>query len=76
VRVASGTKAITRHGELRIEQRLQNLIERLLNQTVQYRRDGQCKLHCPTVLIWDGRRFVIHFIHFEGSALKCLRSDA
>ena len=41
VRVASGTKAVARHGKLRIEQRLQYLIERLLNQTVQHRRDAQ-----------------------------------
>ncbi len=41
VSVASGAKAVTRLGKLRIEQRLQNLIERLLNQAVQHRRDAQ-----------------------------------
>jgi hypothetical protein len=35
------------------------------------RPDGQCKLHSPKVRIWDGRRFVIRFIHFEASASKC-----
>jgi len=40
--VASGTEALTRRGKLRIEQRLQNPIERLLKQTVQHRWYAQC----------------------------------
>jgi hypothetical protein len=55
---------------------LQNLHDRLLDESIQYRRDGQCKLHCSTIRIWGGRRSAIHFIRFEGSALKCSRSDA
>ncbi len=76
VRRASGPEPVAVFGKLRVPPALQDLHHCLLNHAVQHRRDGQCKLHCPTVLIWDGRRFVIHFIHFEGSALKCSSSDA
>jgi hypothetical protein len=36
--------------------------------------DGQRRLHWTAVRIWDGRRSVIRFTHFEASALKCSRN--
>ena len=54
--IASGTEAITRRGKLRIEQRLQNLIECLLNQAVQHRRNAQ---HANPAL----RLGYLHFAH-------------
>src|ERR1700694_5080917 len=57
------------------EYRLQDELERSLDYTVSDAGDGQCELHKSSVRIWDGRKSAIHFIRFEGSALKCSRSD-
>jgi hypothetical protein len=55
---------------------LQNLHNRLLDESVQHRRDGQRELHLNPVRIWDGRRFVTPSTRFEASASKYSRNDA
>lgn len=70
------SKAVAVIEKPRVPPLLQNLHDRLLDESIQHCRDGQCKLHWSTVRIWDGRRSAIHFIRFEGSALKCSRRDA
>src|SRR5215469_16011548 len=62
MRVASGTKAVARLGKLGCKQRLQNRMQRLLNQTIHHRRDAQCPY--PAL-----RLRYFHFTHRRGHVL-------
>jgi hypothetical protein len=63
--------AIFRRGEARFKLRLEDLQQRLLYQTVQYRRDGQSELHTRSTSIWVGRRSVIHFVRSRANGCRC-----
>jgi hypothetical protein len=55
---------------------LQNLHDRLLDQAIQHRWDGQGELHLSTVSIWDGPRSVTHSIRGAVNAFQYSKSDA
>jgi hypothetical protein len=67
---------VTVFGEGWVPSALQNLHHRLLNKSIQHRRDGQRELHLGTVSIWDGLRFVIRSIRSAVNASRCSRRDA
>src|SRR5262249_15635687 len=55
---------------------LQDLHHRLLDESIQHRRDGHCELHWTTARIWDGLRSVTLSIRCEAVASKCSKGDA
>src|SRR6267154_4760483 len=61
---------VTVFREGRVPSALQNLHHRLLDKSIQHRRDGQRELHLSTVSIWDGPRSVTHSIRCAVNAFQ------
>jgi hypothetical protein len=76
MRRALRTKPVTVFGECPVPLALQNLHYRLLNESIQHRRDGQRKLHWTAVRTWDGRKSIIRFIRFAANDSKYSKSGA
>ena len=72
----SRPKTVAVIGKRPVPPPLQNLRHRLLDKSIQHRRDGHCELHWTTARIWDGLRSVTRSIRCEASASKYSRSDA
>src|SRR5439155_19567157 len=72
----SRPKTVAVIGKRPVPPPLQNLHHRLLDESIQHRRDGHCELHWTTARIKDGRRSVIRSIRGAASASKYLRNDA
>ncbi len=76
MRRAFRPKPVTVFGERWVPSALQNLHHRLLNESIQHRRDDQRELHLSTASIWDGPRSATHSIRCAVNVSPYSRSDA